>query len=109
MTNTTEEAPIPRHPGEILLNEYMKPNGISIDELATRASILKHQLKHIVLGVHGIRKNTAIKLGIVFRTGAMYWLNLQGEYDIYHAQKAMAPELIEALEEFANQLQKEKV
>lgn len=72
----------PIHPGEILLEEYMKPLGLSINRLALDLHVPVSRVGEIVHRERGITSDTALRLARYFRTSPEYWLNLQVKYDI---------------------------
>lgn len=70
------------HPGEILLEEFMKPLGLTAYRLAKDLCVPLPRIQDVVRGKRGITADTAIRLGIYFRLPAQFWLNLQNDYDI---------------------------
>jgi len=70
------------HPGEILLEEFMKPAGLTAYRLAKDLSVPLPRIHDIVRGNRGITADTAIRLGIYFGLPAQFWLNLQNDYDL---------------------------
>lgn len=78
--------PIP--PGEILLEEYMKPMKITQRQLAADLDIPISRVSEIVHGKRAITADTALRLGEYLGTGPKFWLNLQAEYDLQVAQDA---------------------
>ena len=75
------------HPGEILQEEFLRPCGNSQHRLALDLHIPATRIGDIVHGRRGITADTAIRLGIYFRTGPEFWLNLQANYDLGVAQR----------------------
>ncbi len=75
-----EFAPI--HPGEILLEEFLKPMGISQYRLARDVSVDPRRINEIVLGKRAISADTALRLGRFFGTSPRFWLNLQSHYEL---------------------------
>jgi addiction module HigA family antidote len=71
----------PIHPGEILLEEYLKPLGVSQNKLARSLRITPKTISEIVLGKRGISPEMSIRLGKFFGQSPRFWLNLQTEYD----------------------------
>lgn len=71
----------PIHPGEILLEEYLKPLGVSQNALARSLGITPKTVSEIVLGKRGISPEMSIRLGKFFGQSPRFWLNLQTEYD----------------------------
>src|SRR5579872_3020547 len=76
-------------PGEILLEEYLKPLGLGQLEAARRLGISLNRLNEIVRGKRGITADTALRLAKLFKTTPEFWMNLQNAYDLYLAKHAM--------------------
>lgn len=76
----------PTHPGEILLEEFLKPMGISQAEFARYLGWTYAKLNEIVHGKRGITPDTAIELGMSLETSPVFWLTLQLYYDLWEAQ-----------------------
>jgi addiction module HigA family antidote len=70
------------HPGEILLEEFMKPLGITARQLAADMDVPPSRISDIVNGARPITADTALRLGLFFSMEPRYWLNLQTEYDL---------------------------
>ena len=75
-----KDAPI--HPGEILLEEFLKPMNISQYQLAKDISVAARRINEIVHGKRSISANTALRLSRYFRLSERFWLNLQSTYDL---------------------------
>ncbi len=73
---------ISSHPGEVLLEEYLKPLGMSVNALATALRVPATRLGAIVKGERAVTADTAMRLGRYFSTTAEFWLNLQSMYDL---------------------------
>ena len=71
----------PIHPGEILLEEYLKPLNVSQNALARSLDITPKSISEIVLGKRGISPEMSIRLGKFFGQSPRFWLNLQSEHD----------------------------
>jgi len=69
------------HPGEILLEDFMKPMGISARKLAGDIDVSPSRISDLVHGQRPITADTALRLGIYFSMEPRFWLNLQAEYD----------------------------
>lgn len=69
------------HPGEILLEDFMKPMGISARKLAGDIDVSPSRISELVHGHRPITADTALRLGIYFDMEPRFWLNLQAEYD----------------------------
>lgn len=78
--NKREIAPI--HPGEILLEEFLKPTGISQYRLAKDIHVDPRRINEIVLGKRAITADTALRLSRYFGTSERFWLNLQSRYEL---------------------------
>ena len=72
----------PIHPGEILLEEFLKPLSISQLQLAKDISVPPRRINEIVHGRRSISADTAIRLARYFRLSERFWLNLQATYDL---------------------------
>lgn len=72
----------PIHPGEILLEEFLTPMGISQYRLAKDISVPARRINEIVHGKRAITADTALRLGRFFGTSAQFWLTLQSHFDL---------------------------
>ena len=72
----------PVHPGEVLLEEFLKPMGISQNRLAINIGVPARRINEIALGKRGITADTALRLAKFFGTSAEFWLGLQSQYDL---------------------------
>lgn len=72
----------PVHPGEVLLEEFLKPMGISQNRLALNISVPARRINEIVLGKRGVTADTALRLARFFGTSAEFWLGLQAQHDL---------------------------
>ena len=72
----------PIHPGEILLEEFLKPMGISQYRLAKDISVPARRINEIVHGTRAISPDTALRLSRYFGLSERFWLNLQARYDL---------------------------
>ena len=70
------------HPGEILMEEFLKPMGISQNKLAMEIHVPAPRIYAIARGTRTITADTALRLGKFFGTGPEFWLNLQNNYDL---------------------------
>lgn len=77
----------PIHPGEILLEDFMKPLGISINKLAREIGVPPGRISSIVNGKRSITADTALRLGTYFNVSPEIWLNLQADYDLRIARR----------------------
>ena len=83
--------PIP--PGEILLEEFMKPMGISINRLARDVAVPPGRISAIVNGKRSITADTALRLSKYFGVSSELWLGLQAEYDLRIARRTVGSEI----------------
>ncbi len=72
----------PIHPGEVLLEEFLKPLGISQYRLAKDISVPPRRINEIVHGKRAITADTALRLSQYFGTSERFWMNLQTRYDL---------------------------
>lgn len=77
------------HPGEILLEDFMKPMHISARRLAADMDVPPSRISDIVHGRRPITADTALRLGLFFNMEPRFWLNLQAEYDIRMANRTL--------------------
>lgn len=73
------------HPGEILLEEFLKPMGISQNRLARAIAVPPRRINEIVLGKRRVTADTAMRLARAFGTSERFWLGLQADYDLEQA------------------------
>lgn len=73
---------IPTHPGEVLLEEFLIPNGITQLALAQHLGVTTQRINEIIRGKRGISSETAWLLSQTFGTSPEFWLNLQSIYDL---------------------------
>jgi len=78
---------IPTHPGEMLLEEFLSPMGISQRDLADNIHVPYQRINEIVNGRRGITPSTALRLAKFFDMSADFWMNLQLRWDLYFAQQ----------------------
>ena len=76
----------PIHPGEILLEEFLVPMGISQNLLARETGMSPRRINEIVLGKRSTTGDTAIHLGMLFSIEPEFWMNLQSRYDLEEAE-----------------------
>lgn len=79
------------HPGEILLEEFIKPMGITNARLASDLDVPTSRISEIVNKHRPITVDTAMRLAVFFNMEARFWLNLQAEYDVRVAQTKLLP------------------
>ena len=83
----------PTHPGEILLEEFLTPMGLTQRELADGIRVPYQRVNELVNGRRGVTPQTALRLAKFFGTSPDLWMNFQLRWDLYHAMEAEAPEL----------------
>lgn len=83
--------PIP--PGEILLEEFLKPMGISQNQLARDLDVTVSRVAGIIAGKRAITADTALRLASYFGMTAEFWINLQSEYDLRVARQTVWPNI----------------
>lgn len=81
------------HPGEILLEDFMRPMGISARQLAADIDVSPSRISELVNGQRPITADTALRLGMFFGMEPRLWLNLQSEYDIRIADRELRAKL----------------
>ena len=77
----------PTHPGEMLLEEFLKPLGISQSAFAVRLGVSFPRLNEIVRGKRAVTSDTALRLERVLGMSADFWLGLQQDWDLWHARR----------------------
>ena len=93
MTKQLEEI----HPGEILLEEFMKPLSLTARQLAADIDVSPSRISELVNGQRPITADTALRLGLFFGMDARFWLNLQAEYDIRVATRDLSAKLTQRI------------
>ena len=88
----------PTHPGEMLLEEFLKPLGISQSAFAERLGISFARLNEIIRGKRGVTTDTALRLAQVLGMSADFWLGLQQDWDLWHAVRSEKAAAITRLE-----------
>jgi len=83
----------PIHPGEILLQDFMKPMGISINRLARELSVPPGRISAIVNGKRAITADTALRLARYFRVSPEIWTGLQSDFELRVARRAVGAEI----------------
>lgn len=77
------------HPGEILLEDFMKPMGISARQLAADIDVSPSRISEVVNGTRPITADTSLRLGLFFGMNPRFWMNLQTEYDMRIAVRTL--------------------
>ena len=83
----------PVHPGEVLLEEFLKPMGLSQNRLSLEIGVHPRRINEIVLGKRRITADTALRLGRYFGTSPQFWMGLQTDYDLDVAADALGNRL----------------
>ena len=78
----------PVHPGEVLMEEFLKPMNLTQYRLAKGISVPARRINEIVLGKRAVTADTALRLGRYFGMSPQFWLNLQAAYDLSKAEQA---------------------
>lgn len=94
----------PVHPGEVLLEEFLKPAGLSQNRLALNIGVPARRINEIVLGKRGITADTALRLARFFGTSAQFWTGLQSQYDLDVAEEELGGRLDREVKVFAEAL-----
>jgi len=87
----TDRAPI--HPGEMLLEEFLKPMALTQRDLAAGIRVPYQRVNEIVNGRRGITPSTALRLAKFFGNSEGFWMNLQLRWDLYQARRSEARDL----------------
>lgn len=75
----------PTHPGEMLLEEFLKPKNITQVEAAEKMGISFNRLNELINGKRGVTADTALRLALLLKTSPEFWMNLQTTYDLHEA------------------------
>jgi len=81
------------HPGEVLLEEFLKPLDISQNRLARAMGVPPRRINEIVHGKRSVSADTAIRLSRALGTSEQFWMGLQADYDLEEARKAAQSEI----------------
>lgn len=87
----------PTHPGEMLLEEFLKPLGITQSAFAIRLGVSFPRLNEVINGKRSVTADTALRLARVTGMSADFWLGLQQDWDLWHALRSDAARQIEQL------------
>ena len=88
----------PTHPGEMLMEEFLKPLGITQTEFAERIDVSYPRLNELIHGKRGVTPDTALRLARVLGTSADFWLGLQQDWDLWQIKQSPAARRIQMLE-----------
>ena len=97
----TTEKLTPVHPGEILLEEFIKPLGLSQYRLCKDISVQPRRINQIVHGERAITPETALRLSRYFGTSERYWMNLQNRYDLEMEKDRLGDRLLSEVKELS--------
>ena len=84
---------VPTHPGEMLIEEFLKPMALTQRDLADAIHVPYQRINEIVNGKRGITPSTALRLAKYFGTSADFWINVQLRWDLYNTEQAEKDEL----------------
>lgn len=84
---------VPTHPGEMLLEEFLKPMGLTQRELANEIHVPYQRINELVNGRRGMTPSTALRLAKLFGVSADFWMKLQLRWDLYHVEQKEAKQL----------------
>ena len=90
----------PIHPGEVLLEEFLRPLDLSQYRLAKDVHVPARRINEIVQGKRSVSADTALRLSRYFGTSARFWLNLQAQYDLDVQEEKITAELATAIKPF---------
>ena len=97
----TQKKLAPVHPGEILLEEFMQPLGLSQTRLGRDLGVSPRRINEIVHGKRSITADTALRLSRYFGTSAEFWLGLQADYDLDVATDRLSDRIDREVKVFA--------
>jgi addiction module HigA family antidote len=92
----------PVHPGEVLIEEFLKPMGLSQNRVALSIGVHPRRINEIVLGKRGITADTALRLAKFFGTSAELWLGLQKDYELDIAMDELGDRLDREVRTYAS-------
>lgn len=88
------------HPGEILLQDFMKPMGITARQLAADIDVSPSRISELVHGIRPITADTALRLGLFFDMDPRFWMNLQTEFDMRMATRNLKDKIMPRIRVF---------
>ncbi len=83
----------PTHPGEMLLEDFLKPMGLTQQQLADGIHVPYQRVNELINGKRGVTPSTALRLSRFFGNTPDFWMNLQMRWDLYFAQQSEADDL----------------
>jgi addiction module HigA family antidote len=89
----------PTHPGDMLLEEFLRPLGMSQTELAAKIGVSYPRVNELIHGKRGITPDTALRFEQLFGMEAQFWLNLQLAWDLYHLLRSPAAKRIKKIKQ----------
>ena len=90
----------PVHPGEILMEEFLKPLNVTQYRVAKDIHVPARRINEIIHGARSISADTALRLGLYFRMSPQFWLNLQSHYDLEVMEERLASRLTREIHAF---------
>ena len=87
----------PAHPGEILLEIYLKPLGVTITEAAPALGVTRKHVSAIVHGRAPVTPEMTVKLSAAFATEAEFWVNLQAQHDLWTVRRKLGKPKVKSL------------
>lgn len=90
----------PVHPGEILMEEFLVPMGLSQNKIALDMRVPARRINEIILGKRRITPDTALRLAKYFNMSPQFWLGLQMDYDLDMAEDELAEKINEEVREY---------
>ena len=97
----TQRKLAPVHPGEILLEEFMQPLGLSQTRLGRDLGVSPRRINEVVHGKRSVTADTALRLSRYFGTSAEFWLGLQADYDLDTASDRLAERILREVKVFS--------
>lgn len=98
----SKEKLMPVHPGEVLLEEFLKPMGLSQNRLALDIRVPARRINEIVHGKRRITPDTALRLAKYFDMSPQFWLGLQMDYDLDVAEDELAGRIDDEVREYSS-------
>lgn len=91
------------HPGEILLEDFMKPMGVTARQLAADIDVSPSRISELVHGTRPVTADTALRLGLFFNMAPRFWMNLQTEYDMRVVSRTSREKIVLRIRVFQRQ------
>ena len=91
----------PIHPGEVLFEEFLKPMGISQNQLGRDLGVSPRRINEIIHGKRSVTADTALRLARYFGTSPQFWLGLQMDYDLDVAEDTLSQRIIKEVRQVA--------